>query len=87
MIDIAIKARMIPNRQALTFPIDGHLTDSGHAHLAGEAAPVLAALIERKEDKPALERRLAARVGRDDSSSMRRRPGAPGAVAARRPAR
>jgi hypothetical protein len=47
VIDVAIKARMIPNRQALTFPIDGHLTDSGHAEVASEAAPALAALIER----------------------------------------
>ncbi len=48
VIDVAIKARAIPNRQALTFPIDGHLTDFGHAHLAREAAPAIAALIDQK---------------------------------------
>ena len=48
VIDVAIKARAIPNRQALTFPIDGHLTDLGHAHLASEAAPAIAVLVEQK---------------------------------------
>ncbi len=48
VIDVAIKARAIPNRQALTFPIDGHLTAFGHARLASEAAPAIAALIAPK---------------------------------------
>jgi hypothetical protein len=48
VIDVAIKARLFPNHQTLTFPIDGHLTDSGHAHVASEAAPALAALINGK---------------------------------------
>ena len=34
VIDIAIKARALPDRRALTFPIDGHLTESGHEYLA-----------------------------------------------------
>jgi hypothetical protein len=46
VIDVAIKAVALPNHGALTFPIDGHLTESGHEYLAREAAPALAALIE-----------------------------------------
>ena len=57
VIDVAIKARAIPNRQSLTFPIDGHLTDFGHAHLASEAAPAIAALLEQDRG------RAGARVG------------------------
>ncbi len=47
VIDIAIKARALPDHRALTFPIDGHLTESGHEYLAREAAPALRALLER----------------------------------------
>ncbi len=54
VIDIAINARSAPDRQALTFPIDGHLTDSGHAYLAREAAPALNALFDCK---PRISRR------------------------------
>jgi hypothetical protein len=43
VIDIAIKARALANHQSLTFPIDGHLTRSGHEYLAREAAPALEA--------------------------------------------
>jgi hypothetical protein len=45
VIDVAIKARALQNRQALVFPIDGHLTESGHAYLAMEAAPLLQTLL------------------------------------------
>jgi hypothetical protein len=48
VIDIAIKARSNPGRQGLTYPADGHLTDSGHAYLAREAAPALEVLLARK---------------------------------------
>jgi hypothetical protein len=47
VIDIAIKARALSNRQALTYPVDGHLTEAGHAYLASEGAPAIEALIER----------------------------------------
>lgn len=45
VIDVAIKARAVKNRQALTFPIDGHLTESGHTYIACETAPALQALL------------------------------------------
>ena len=48
VIDIAIKARALPNHASLTFPIDGHLTESGHDYLARETAPALKALLERE---------------------------------------
>jgi hypothetical protein len=54
VIDVAVKARAIPNRQALTFPIDGHLTEAGHAYLATQAAPALRALL-------VIERPIASR--------------------------
>jgi hypothetical protein len=41
VVDVAIKAKALPNHQSLTFPIDGHLTESGHDYLAREAAPML----------------------------------------------
>jgi hypothetical protein len=51
VIDIAIKARAIPNHHELTYPVDGHLTDAGHAYLAREAAPDLEALLERESPR------------------------------------
>jgi hypothetical protein len=45
VVDVAIKARAIANRQGLTFPNDGHLTESGHAYLAGEAGRALQGLL------------------------------------------
>jgi hypothetical protein len=45
VIDIAIKARERADRQALIFPIDGHLTEAGHQYIAAEAAPALHALL------------------------------------------
>jgi hypothetical protein len=45
VIDVAIKARARPDRHTLTFPIDGHLTDAGHAYIAAEAAGALEALL------------------------------------------
>ena len=47
VIDIAIKARALSNRGALLYPVDGHLTEAGHAYLASEAAPAIEALLER----------------------------------------
>jgi hypothetical protein len=49
LIDVAIKARARPDRQTLTFPIDGHLTEAGHALIAAEAAPALRALLGRAQ--------------------------------------
>jgi hypothetical protein len=43
VIDIAIKAVARPDHAKLTFPIDGHLTELGHAYLAQETAPSLKA--------------------------------------------
>jgi hypothetical protein len=45
VIDVAIKARARPDHQILTFPIDGHLTKAGHAYIAAETVPALAALL------------------------------------------
>ena len=45
VIDVAIKARALADRNTLTFPIDGHLTERGHEYLACEAAPALQALL------------------------------------------
>ena len=45
VIDVAIKARALPDRQALTFPVDGHLNEAGHAYIAQEAAPALQAFL------------------------------------------
>jgi len=45
IIDVAIKARARPDQQSFTFPIDGHLTEAGHAYIAQEAAPALHALL------------------------------------------
>jgi hypothetical protein len=45
VIDVAIKAVARPDHAQLTFPIDGHLTDMGHAYLAQEAAPSLRAVL------------------------------------------
>jgi hypothetical protein len=38
VIDVAIRKRARLDRQALTSPIDGHLTEAGHQYIAGEAA-------------------------------------------------
>ena len=46
LIDVAIKAIALPDHRALTFPIDGHLTEAGHEYIAREAAPAVAALLE-----------------------------------------
>ena len=59
VIDVAIKAPAFPNRQALTFPIDGHLTEAGHAYLAGEAAPAPRKASARRLSRPTLHQRLA----------------------------
>ncbi len=45
VIDIAIRALALPHHESLTFPIDGHLTESGHDYLAREAAPALESLL------------------------------------------
>ena len=45
VIDVAIRARSAKNRQALTFPLDGHLTEAGHAFVAREVAPALEAVL------------------------------------------
>ncbi len=45
VIDVAMKAVAQPYVKSLTFPIDGHLTDAGHAYLAQEAAPALRAIL------------------------------------------
>jgi hypothetical protein len=47
VIDVAIKARAVPDRETLTFPVDGHLTVSGHEYLARTAAAPLGALLVR----------------------------------------
>ncbi len=41
VIDVATKARARPDRQSLTFPVDGHLNEAGHAYIAEAAAPYL----------------------------------------------
>jgi hypothetical protein len=45
VIDVAIKARARPDHQSLTFPVDGHLNEAGHAYIAQEAAPYLQAFL------------------------------------------
>jgi hypothetical protein len=45
VIDVAIKARARTDYRSLTFPIDGHLNESGHAYIAREAAPALEAVL------------------------------------------
>jgi len=45
VIDVAIKARARADYRSLTFPIDGHLNESGHAYVAREAAPALEAIL------------------------------------------
>jgi len=45
VVDIAIKARALPGNHNLTFPIDGHLTESGHVYVARQAAPALRSLM------------------------------------------
>jgi hypothetical protein len=45
VIDVAIKAKARSDYRSLTFPIDGHLTESGHAFVAEEAAPALQAFL------------------------------------------
>ncbi len=45
VIDVAIKARARVDFRSLTFPIDGHLNESGHAYVAREAALALEAVL------------------------------------------
>lgn len=45
VIDVAIQAVARPDHPSLTFPIDGHLNESGHAYVARQAAPHLAAFL------------------------------------------
>jgi hypothetical protein len=45
VIDVAIKARARRDWATLLFPFDGHLTRSGHAYIAQEAARRLQAII------------------------------------------
>jgi len=47
LIDVAIKARARPDYQSLTFPVDGHPNDAGHAYIAQETAPCLQAFLAR----------------------------------------
>jgi len=45
VIDVAIEARARADYRSLTFPIDGHLNESGHAYIAAQTAPSLKALL------------------------------------------
>ena len=45
VIDVAIQARTRADYRSLTFPTDGHLTESGHAYHAQQAAPALKAAL------------------------------------------
>jgi hypothetical protein len=47
VIDLAIQAIARPDHSTLTFPIDGHLTESGHAFIARQAAPGLEAFLKQ----------------------------------------
>jgi hypothetical protein len=46
VIDVAIEAHASTNASSLTFPIDGHLNEAGHAYIAERAAGPLRALID-----------------------------------------
>jgi hypothetical protein len=46
VIDVAIQAVSQPDYQSMTFPIDGHLNESGHAYIARQAAPRLEAILK-----------------------------------------
>jgi hypothetical protein len=47
VIDVAIQAIARPDHPSLTFPIDGHPTESGHAYIARQAAPALQAFLKQ----------------------------------------
>jgi hypothetical protein len=46
VIDVAIQALVRPDHPSLTFPIDGHLNESGHAYVAQQAAPDLGVFLK-----------------------------------------
>ncbi len=61
VVDVAIKARALPGNHGLTFPIDGHLTESGHTYVARQAAPALRSMITPSSSAGSIRKARAAR--------------------------
>ena len=49
VIDVAVRARAMPDYERLIFAVDGHLNETGHAFLAREAAPALKSVLTATE--------------------------------------